>query len=489
MNTNRLIPSLIILLVFILLTTALRPLAPLSPTGTIAVNTPSDEYNSGASCSLREAITASIKNVAFGGCPAGTIALDTISLPAGTYDLGIAGSDDLNTMGDLDINPAINIAGPAGSLTISGQGAGAEINAGGVLGIYDRVFDVFTNMTVTFVNLTVTGGRTSDSSAPAANGGGIRNAGTLTLDDVIVSLNTAGAGNPGGAGGGISNTSNLTLTDSIVSINTAGRGAGGSPGGSHGGEGGGIYSNGGILTISNSSILENTAGEGEDHTTSGRGGNGGGVSTNSGTTTITNSTIKGNTAGAGGAVTTSGSGGRGGGCYLSGTTTITGSTISGNSAGSSSSTSGGDGGGIYANGTVTLLNSTVSGNQSGSSSGEYGSAGDGGGLVSSGLVILRYSTIYNNQTGSAYSGGSGGGISGEGDHYLSLGATILAGNSTPGGSHPDCYSFGSVISEDYNLVGDPTGCTFDAPTTHSFMGVIRLQHCRVWQQRWFDPDA
>src|SRR4051812_15422391 len=53
----------------------------------IIVNTTADEFGSGASCSLREAIQSANTDTAFGGCTAGSGA-DVISLQAGqTYAL------------------------------------------------------------------------------------------------------------------------------------------------------------------------------------------------------------------------------------------------------------------------------------------------------------------------------------------------------------------------------------------------------------------
>ena len=69
----------------------------------ITVNTTADEYGTGTSCSLREAITAAQNNVSFGGCPAG-FASDTVSIPDGTYKITRAGTgEDGNATGDFDI--------------------------------------------------------------------------------------------------------------------------------------------------------------------------------------------------------------------------------------------------------------------------------------------------------------------------------------------------------------------------------------------------
>jgi hypothetical protein len=103
-------------------------------------------------------------------------------------------------------------------------------------------------------------------------GGGISNAGTLTLTNAAVVSSTAFAG------GAIFNNGALILTNATLSGNSAGTG------------GSGISNSGGTMTITNTTISGNTAGS----------GNGGGI-TNNGATTLTSSTISGNSAPAGGA--------------------------------------------------------------------------------------------------------------------------------------------------------------------------------------------
>ena len=166
--------------------------------------------------------------------------------------------------------------------------------------------------------LTITNGKSSNSSSNKSYGGGIYNSyGTLTVTNSTISGNTAS-----GDGGGIYKYSGtLTVTNSTITGNTAENG-------------GGIY-NDGTLTVTNSTISGNTASY-----------NGGGIDNFSGTLTVTNSTISGNT-----------SSGDGGGIYnyYSGTLTVTNSTIAGNTASSY-------GGGIYSRVTLTVTNCTITGN-------------------------------------------------------------------------------------------------------------------------------
>ena len=180
------------------------------------------------------------------------------------------------------------------NLTIRGPGAGILAISGGNAG---RVFDVSKGVIVTISNLTIKNGEPGEGYP---NGGGIYNAGTLTLTNSTVS------GNRALDGGGIDNAGTLTLTNSTVSGNSATNLYA---------AGGGIY-NEGTLTLINSTISGNTALADDAHGT----GYGGGID-NAGTLTLTNSTVSSNSA------STSG-----GGIYNGGRLTLTNSTVSGNRA-------------------------------------------------------------------------------------------------------------------------------------------------------------
>ena len=199
--------------------------------------------------------------------------------------------------------------------------------------------------------------------------------------------------------------------------------------------GGGIY-NGGTLILNDSLVYNNTARYG------GGISNGGGVSSASGTLILNNSAVSGNTALYVGA---------GGGIYNdSGMVTLNNSTVSYNSASS--------GGGIYnaccnpsgPGHVLNLNNSTVSNN----------SAGRGGGILNTGTLNLNSSTVSDN-TASGYNPFGGGGIDNSYGGTTTLQNTILAGNtamaSVPG---PECD--GTISSSGYNLIGNTSGCTFNA---------------------------
>jgi CSLREA domain-containing protein len=418
--------------VLLALMLALSPFSSISvrsaPITAITVNTLSDQFNTDPThCSLREAILAANNDSPFAGCPAGSGA-DTINLSIGTYTLSIAGTnEDANTCGDLDISQ---------DLTIHGQGPDTIIDAAYI----DRVLDIQSGASVTLEELTVQHGHSPNGNGGAADGGGIRNHGSLSLTGVSVMASQAG------------------------------NGAGGNPNAASGGDGGGIYSDGISLVIQNSRILINNAGAGENGKELGFGGNGGGIYADDEMIVISNTTISGNTAGAAGASSTTATGGSGGGIYLRGDASISASAIDNNTAGSSMTSDGGRGGGIYANSTTTIINSTISGNTSGSSTASLFKPGAGGGVVASSPMSIRFTTIYDNHVGTGYYMGNGGGILSESSDYLTLGSSIVAGNTA--GVGPDCYSPGTVISEDYNLVQVSNGCTFSGPTANSLFDLL-----------------
>lgn len=246
---------------------------------TIAVKTFADELNTNSVCSLREAIRAANLNTRVGACAAGSsTSADTITLAAGSYVLSRAGIDEnAAATGDLDLT---------GKLTITGAGAGSTFIDAASL---DRVFDIRPGATVTLARLTIRNGSTD------RNGGGIYNAGTLTLNNATVTAGSAGAG------GGIFSMGTLTLNRTTVSSSY-----------SSSGHGGGLYI-GGRATLTESSVRNNRS---EDQ--------GGGIQ-NAGALRIVRSTISGNGAFEGGGIYN--------GSYQSQSTlTISNSTISSNHA-------------------------------------------------------------------------------------------------------------------------------------------------------------
>src|SRR5262249_3051238 len=361
---------------------------------------------------------------------AGSLRQALLDTPAGgTVDFqpGLTGTITLTT-GELAIGRNMTIAGPgADVITVSGNHR-------------SRVFN--TSATVTISGLTITDG---ESSAP---GGGVRNTGTLTIADSVVTGNAVHQIGDYSSGGGIYNDGTLTVSDSLVIGNTV---TVTNPSGYAHGYGGGISSGfGPRVTITNSVIRGNTAttnaplvsntyssGGGffrrnavvtvtdstfSDNVSEGNSGAfGGGIDTYDETVTITNSTIFGNRLiagdnGAGGGILSQGGGGA---------ITVTNSTISGNTIASARI---GEGAGIHAaNGLrLTLTSCTVSGNST---------SGPGGGAVyGGGILVYKASVAARN--------------------------TIVAGNSAP--TSPDVG--GALNSQGHNLIGDGTGGSGYHPT-------------------------
>jgi predicted outer membrane repeat protein len=347
---------------------------------------------------------------------------DTIILGPGVYRLALAGADDANATGDLDVTD---------STTFAGVGAGLTIIDGNQI---DRVFDVRGatphSIHVTFQNLTIRNGLADAGPGIAGGGGGIRvgNADLLLMDCAVTGNRTTGFGG-GISNAGFADTANVTLVRTAVSHNFAGNGGGLAVLAS-------LVDPGSVLTVLGGSIQGNHADNGGGGIFSGKvnltgclltgntsGFNGGGIFTNTATltnclltgnhstgldagaldadaATLTNCTLTGNTAAAdGGAMsvgtltltntTVSGNtAGNNGGGIIAVTATLIGSTVRGNSAP-------GQGGGINAR-TATLTRSSVTGNSAGT---------DAGGLFAQDTATLTASTVSGN-----FAGHDGGGL-------------------------------------------------------------------------------
>lgn len=338
-----------------------------------------------------DAATFNVTNLDDAGAGSLRDAIEQANAAAGadviTFQAGLTGTITL-TSGQLEILDSVDIQGPgAAALTVSGNNA-------------SRVFYVYRGdalLDVTISGLTVTGGT-------ADEGGGIINwSENLTLDQVVVTGNTAT-----NQGGGLqvfagSNTPPLpfsvTIRDSVLSGNTAG-----------GGGGIGLYLDSlegrATVLIQGSVISDNDASGVES-------ANGGGIFIPKlqGDVTIERSTISGNDAEGNG-------GGIAGGFFYAGSSlTVRETTISGNTAV--------DGGGIDVEslyGFLFLENSTLSGNQA---VGDPASAGGGlflGYLYGEAGVVIRHTTIAGN------SAVRGGGLFAE-DGFLNLDHALVGDNA------------------------------------------------------------
>ena len=321
----------------------IRP-TPIVLAGTITVNTTTDENNVDGDCSLREAIIAANTDTAVDACPAGSGA-DTISLPAGTYALTIAGTnEDAAATGDLDITQDLTIAG-AGRLTTT-------IDAAGI----DRAFDMVGNLTdVQLSDVRITGG-----NSVTAGGSGIRlTGGTLYLVNSRVTNNT-------GLGGIFVSSGDLTVANSRMDNNS---------------ESAIVLLLASSATIVNSDISNNT-----------RSGNnsGAGIATAGGTVTVVNSTISSNTGT-----------GSGGGIFSNNSPVNLYNVTLSNNTSDSDADGVGDGGGIYVTGSVpTLRNTLIGGNFDNSPATQHPDCS--GSVTSEGYNLISSTTgciIFGNTTG------------------------------------------------------------------------------------------
>jgi hypothetical protein len=236
-----------------------------------------------------------------------------------------------STLGPLVVNDAHRLtiqAAALGRVTVSGGDATEVIDVAGG--------------TVAMRNLVI-----SHGAAGGAAGGGLFNAGNLTLTDCILDHDSALEG------GGLFNAGNVTLTGCILDHDSAD-------------VGGGIFNNfGGTATLTGCTLSNDSAPS----------GGGGIVNSGMATLTLTGCTLSNDSAG--------------GGIVNSGTATLTGCTLSNDSAG-------GNGGGLFNNGTVTLTNCTLSNDSTGS---------NGGGIANFATATLTNCTLSNDSAA-----GEGGGI-------------------------------------------------------------------------------
>lgn len=369
---------------------------------TITVTTTADEVNSDGDCSLREAIIAANTNTATDACPAGSpTGSDTIILPAGTYELTLAGLSENNARtGDLDLNSSLTIAGAGRSNTI--------IDANGL----DRVFHITLTDGVQLSDLTITGG---DPGAAEVGGGIWLVAGTLTLTNLRITANTAWRG--GGLYIKADGPSNgVTIINSRITANTAETG-------------------GGLYLTQNSATLINSFVSGNIASGSVTGSSGGGLrSASEGVLTLVNSTVSGNSADV-----------HGGGLHSDNETHLYNVTVASNT-GSANSGSGGDGGGVSvgSSGTLTARNSLIADN-----------AENGGGTPDcSGSLTSEGYNLIENTTGCIISGDTTGNVTGQAPNLGPL-------QSNGGSTQTHALLAGSPAID----AGNPAGCLDPAGVT------------------------
>jgi hypothetical protein len=195
---------------------------------------------------------------------------------------------------ELLVTNSVEIRGPGVvNLAISGNN-------------FSRVFNIATNISATITGLTIRDG----GGVP---GGGIYNAGNLSLNNCTLSSNAAelsflGSVFSTGVGGGLYNVGSVSLNSCTLCNNRAGSASTAISGnGSPGNDGGAIY-NLGNATLADCTVFNNSAGRGgnggfgiPDGGSGGSGGSGGGiVNAGNGTLQLIATTVAMNNAGAGG---------------------------------------------------------------------------------------------------------------------------------------------------------------------------------------------
>ena len=245
----------------------------------------------------------------------GTLPLNTTIVPPGTGTI----SNALSNASDGDmllLEKGAYFDNVLIDKSISITGAGASLSTVNGKQI-DTVFNINPNIVVTLSGMTITNGL-------AANGGGIYNEGTLNLNNVMITGNTATM-----YGGGIENDG----SDSAATVNMYAGSSIASNSAQDGG-GGGIYNVAGTVNMyAGSSITDNTVF-----------GNGGGIQNYGGTVNLNGGSIAGNTAGIGGGIDNYG------------TVNLNSGSIAGNTA------QWGHGGGIDNDGEYGTIQGTVNGN-------------------------------------------------------------------------------------------------------------------------------
>ncbi|MCK9487726.1 MAG: Ig-like domain-containing protein, partial [Dehalococcoidia bacterium] len=277
----------------------------------------------------------------------------TINLDVGTYTETLVVDKNLTLQGEGAFNTIIQAHADSGSAS-------------------DRVIDIAEGVEVTIRAVAILHG----VAAEGEHGGGVRNAGTLTLYSVEVKDNAAEDG------GGIWNSGSLEILQSVIATNEADTG-------------GGIW-NSGTLVLDDSSVDENAA------------VNGGGIA-NGGEATLTNSTrVEGNTAT-----------GTGAGILNTGTLDIENSGVTYGEAAAG-------GGGIHNDGgEVTITRSYIVENDA--------SAGNGGGILNTGASATLTLDDSELEWNSAVDGGAIHNTAGA----VTISESFIQDNS---GTAPDSYS-------------------------------------------------
>ncbi len=396
-----------------------------SPTATFVVNSTVDAVDANPGNGVCQTAVAGQCTLRAAVMEANALAgKDSIQLGNNIHTLTISGVDEeAAATGDLDITSVI---------VITGNSSSQSIVDGNQL---DRVFDVHSSGNLSLTSVMVRNGRAVPGIV-SVGGGGIQNAGYLTIENSAIYSNSAETLD----GGGIYNSvGTVIITNSAIISNAIS--------GNVVRTGGGISNNAGSLQISDSEINNN------DNNL----GYGGGVASGQ-VTTVTNSTFLNNLSD------------NGGGLHLSGSAYITNSLITHNISLSGSEDAGNGGGIVFdGNGTFELSHSSVISNTANKAGGIYivgqGNSTvtlthsiisenlgyDRGGGIQSGLASLNIvnSTIHANSSSSFLGNDFGGGI-----YFVGFPSGVLKIS-------------GSTISE--NSSGNAAGIYLDGGSGHQIL--------------------
>jgi hypothetical protein len=377
------------------------------------------------------------------------------------------------TSGELALNTEITIVGPGSDqLTVSGNDS-------------SRIFQIADGADVTISKLTVASGHVAGTAGTAggtpssngaagtpgtaggvAQGGGILNAGDLSLTDVILEGNIALGGAGGTGGDGQAGDKDVTIDE-----RDGGRGGNGAAGG--GGYGGAIL-NTGSLTLTGVSFFSNQATGGP-----GGGGGGGGIGGSADNPDLSNSGLDGGAGGTGGDAGPAG----GGAIWSTGDITASGIAMLNNTAYSGGSGNGGGGGfggapggtggdggngGAFAGGGATggALGAvggelSIDGAEMSGNAAVAGAGGIGGGAGDS----SDNTSDVNGSTGAAGGDGGPGGPSVGGALYVAVQASINGANILQSNSQSGDGGAAGAGNE-----GSGGGCNQDNSTQCSFGG-------------------
>ena len=329
-----------------------------------------------------------------------TTGADTISFDSSVFPQNAANPTTIVLSGGTPLE----LKDTTGATTISGPGAGVVAVSGNNL---STIFQVDAGVTGTIGGLTLTGGKASVNFAGALAGGAIYNAGALTLQNDVITANSAAT-----YGGGFFNSGNVTLTGSTLSGDSA--------------QFGGGFFNSGNVTVTGSILSADSASV-----------NGGGFYS-LGTVSLASSTLTGDSA-------TS----NGGGFFSNNVVTLTGSTLDHNSSQF--------GGGFYNARNVTVTESTLTAN-----------TGQSGGAIfnASGNITLTSSTVAAN-----FGTFNGGGIYNSFGNVTLTDTILARNTVSPANSTPSDWvgTFANAASS-YSLLGDGTGTGLTNGVSHNIVG-------------------